>query len=44
MKKRSLILASMLILTTALSVLADGETGTSNLTFIDQVLTALGMN
>ena len=43
MKKYKILLASMLILTTAMSVFADGETNTGNLTLLDQFLIAMGM-
>jgi hypothetical protein len=43
MKKQKLMLAFLLVMTTALSVFADGETPTGNLTLIDQILIALGL-
>ncbi len=43
MKKYKLMLALSLVLTTTLSVFADGETTTNNLTIIDQILIALGL-
>jgi hypothetical protein len=43
MKKQKMLLALSLVLTTTLSVFADGETTTGNLTLLDQILRALGL-
>lgn len=42
MKKSKMLLASMLILTTALSVFADGETGSGTRSIIGYVYDAVG--